>query len=410
MAIIRIHGRQVLDSRGNPTVEAEVITDLGRGHAIVPSGASRGEKEALELRDGGKAYGGKGVLRAVGNIAVIEKVLVGCNAQDQRTIDEMLIDADGTENKSMLGANAVLAVSLACADAASNEKNVPLWRHIEDLYGGSPTLPTPLMNVINGGAHAGGNLAFQEFMIVPRHKRFSEALRMGCEVYAQIKKLLLENYGKSSSNVGDEGGFAPPVERVTEPLDILTRAIHECGYEKEVKVALDVAPSFFYDVKKKRYLFDGRSLDSGELIDFFEGLLSHYPIVSIEDPMYEEDWTGFVDLTGRLGKTVQLVGDDVFVSNTKFIARGIEDHVCNALLLKVNQIGTLTEAFAAAKMAMDAKYNVVVSHRSGETEDTFIADLAVGIGCGQIKTGAPARSERTAKYNRLLWIEEEMVG
>ena len=406
--IIDIKAREVLDSRGNPTIETEIITGGGYGSAIVPSGASTGKNEALELRDKNQRYGGKGVLNAVRNVnETITPLLIGMDIRKQREIDRIMIEEDGTENKSNLGANSILSVSLAAARCAADTLNLPLYQYIGGLN--TYVLPVPMMNVINGGEHAGNELDFQEFMIMPvGAKSFSEALRICAEVYHHMKKIIAKKYGKSSTNVGDEGGYAPPMKEISEPLEVIMSTIEELSYKDSVKIALDTASSTFYDEKSKMYNAMGKKMDSGELIDLFADVSSKYPIVSIEDPMAEDDFDGFVEITRKLGKKIQIVGDDIFVTNKNILSTGIKKGACNSLLLKVNQIGSLTEAIDTASMAYRNGYSVVVSHRSGETEDTMIADLAVGISSGQIKTGAPSRSERCAKYNRLLRIEEYM--
>ena len=406
--IIDIKAREVLDSRGNPTIETEIITGEGYGSAIVPSGASTGKNEALELRDKNQRYGGKGVLNAVRNVnETITPLLIGMDIRKQREIDRIMIEEDGTENKSNLGANSILSVSLAAARCAADTLNLPLYQYIGGLN--TYVLPVPMMNVINGGEHAGNELDFQEFMIMPvGAKSFSEALRICAEIYHHMKKIIAKKYGKSSTNVGDEGGYAPPMKEISEPLEVIMSTIEELSYKDSVKIALDTASSTFYDEKSKMYNAMGKKMDSGELIDLFADVSSKYPIISIEDPMAEDDFDGFVEITRKLGKKIQIVGDDIFVTNKNILSTGIKKGACNSLLLKVNQIGSLTEAIDTASLAYRNGYSVVVSHRSGETEDTMIADLAVGISSGQIKTGAPSRSERCAKYNRLLRIEEYM--
>ena len=404
-----MHARQILDSRGNPTVEVEVGLRSGaHGHAAVPSGASTGEFEATELRDGGTRWGGRGVQRAVGNVnGEIAHALAGMDAADQRALDRALIELDGTPNKSRLGANAILGASLAAAHAQAAEEGMALWRYL----GGEAArvLPVPLMNVLNGGAHADNKVDFQEFMIVPTGARtFSESLRMGTEVFHVLRGTLRER-GLSTA-AGDEGGFAPDLHSNEEALQMLLAGIRAAGYEpgEDVAIALDPAASELY--RQGHYVLEheGRSLRSEELCSYWEELAARYPIVSIEDGMDEEDWDGWSHLTGRLGDRVQLVGDDVFVTNVERLRRGIEAGVANSILIKVNQIGTLTETLQAITTARQAGYSAVISHRSGETEDVTIADLAVATGCGQIKTGAPARSERVAKYNQLLRIEEQL--
>jgi len=410
--ITGIVAREILDSRGNPTIEVDVYTPVAMGRAAVPSGASTGIHEALELRDGGKRYHGKGVKRAVENVnKIIAPELLGMDVTLQRDIDMFMLELDGSENKSNLGANAILGVSLAVAKAAANALGIPLYRYL----GGANAyvLPVPMSNVINGGAHAGNDLDFQEFMIMPvGAKSFREAIQMVSETYHTLKKILMDKYGKLAVNVGDEGGFAPPMKEVTEPLDALVKAIEETGYKAgdEIAFALDVASSEFYEKEKNVYVVGGREYTREGLIDLYKDLVSTYPIASIEDPVQEEDFEGFAMVTKELGKKIQLVGDDIFVTNVRRLKKGIEMGAGNALLLKVNQIGTLSEAIDAAYLAFRAGYGVVVSHRSGETEDSTIADIAVALNAGQIKTGAPARSDRNAKYNQLLRIEEELEG
>ena len=409
--IVDVHAREILDSRGNPTLEVEVTTELGNtGRAAVPSGASTGEHEALELRDGDKSrFLGKGVITAVTNVNErLAAVVAGFDATDQVGIDEAMLEEDGTPNKSELGANALLGISLAAARAAAADVGLPLFRYLGGTL--SRTLPVPLMNVINGGAHADNNLDFQETMLVPwGFDTFSDALRAGVEVFHTLKKLL-KDAGKNTA-VGDEGGFAPNLATNAEALDLLTRAIESAGYRpgEQIGLALDVAASEFHDSKKGVYRLageGGRELDAGALVDLYDDLSRRYPLVSIEDGMDEEDWDGWKALTDRVGGRVQLVGDDLFVTNPVRLAQGIERGVANALLVKVNQIGTLTETQIAMRMAHRAGYACVVSHRSGETGDDFIADLAVAHETGQIKTGSASRSDRTEKYNQLLRIQE----
>jgi len=404
-----IHGRQIFDSRGNPTVEVELSLDSGaRARAAVPSGASTGEFEAVELRDGGPAFGGKGVTRAVANVnGEIADALVGFNAADQPGLDTRLIELDGTPNKARLGANAILGVSLAAAKAVAAEEGLTLWRYL----GGEAAhvLPVPMMNVLNGGAHADNKVDFQEFMVVPvGAPTFAEALRMGVEVFHALKGKL-HDHG-FATNVGDEGGFAPDLGSNAEALDWLIQGIEAAGYEPgaQVAIALDPATSELARDGTYELEHEGRSLSAAELVDYWADAADRYPIVSIEDGMAEEDWDGWRLLTERIGDRIQLVGDDIFVTNTERLQRGIESGVANSILVKVNQIGTLTETLDAVRVAREASYTVVMSHRSGETEDTTIADLAVATGCGQIKTGAPSRSDRVAKYNQLLRIEEAL--
>lgn len=405
--IIHVFGREILDSRGNPTVEAEVFLDDGaHGIAGVPSGASTGVHEAHELRDGGDRYQGKGVLKAVENInEEIADAVAGFEADDQRLVDQALIDLDGTPNKSRLGANAILGVSIAVAKAAAESAGLPLYRYV-----GGPNahiLPVPMMNIVNGGAHADSGVDVQEFMIAPiGAQSFSEALRMGAEVYHSLKSVIKSK--GLSTGLGDEGGFAPEAESTKAALDLIVEAIKKAGFEpgKDVALALDVASSEFY--KDGKYHFEGGEHTAEEMSKVYEELIANYPIVSIEDPLQEDDWEGYTTLTAAIGDKVQIVGDDFFVTNPARLAQGIEKKAANALLVKVNQIGTLTETFDAVEMAHRAGYRTMMSHRSGETEDTTIADLAVALSCGQIKTGAPARSERVAKYNQLLRIEQEL--
>jgi enolase len=407
--IERIHARQILDSRGNPTVEVEVILSSGvQGRAAVPSGASTGEFEATELRDGGSDWGGKGVTQAVANVdGEIAREIAGMDASDQESLDGALIALDGTPNKSRLGANAVLGVSLAAAHAQAAEEGLPLWRFLGGEQ--ASVLPVPMMNVLNGGAHADNKVDFQEFMIVPLGaESFSQCVRMGAEVFHALKGTLHER-GLGTA-VGDEGGFAPDLSSNEEALKVLVTGIEAAGYRpgEDVAIALDPAASEIYHDGSYVLEHEGRSLSAAELTDYWAQLAGSYPIVSIEDGMDEEDWEGWATLTERLGSQLQLVGDDVFVTNTERLRRGIEAGVANSILIKVNQIGTLTETLQAIAMAREAGYTAVMSHRSGETEDVTIADLAVATGCGQIKTGAPSRSDRVAKYNQLLRIEEQL--
>jgi enolase len=406
-----VHARQILDSRGNPTVEVDVALRSGaRGRAAVPSGASTGEFEATELRDGGEAYLGKGVTKAVANVnGEIAAAVAGRDVLDQAGLDRALIDLDGTPNKSRLGANAILGVSLAGARAAAAEEGQPLWRYL----GGESAriLPVPMMNVINGGAHADNSVDFQEFMVVPvGAARFADALRMGAEVFHSLKKHLHDR--GLGGGVGDEGGFAPNLESNEAALEALIAGIEAAGYEPgaDLAIALDPAASEVYGDAGYVLEHEGRTLSSADMAGYWADLAGRYPIVSIEDGMDEEDWDGWRELTGRIGDRVQLVGDDLFVTNTERLKRGIDTGVANSILVKVNQIGTLSETLAAIDMARAAGYTAVMSHRSGETEDTTIADLAVATGCGQIKTGAPSRSDRVAKYNQLLRIEEALGG
>ncbi|MFP3913641.1 MAG: phosphopyruvate hydratase [Actinomycetota bacterium] len=405
--ISSIRAREILDSRGNPTVEAEVLLAGGAlGRAAAPSGASTGALEAIELRDGGDRFGGKGVSRAVTNVhEVIAPALVGMDAVRQHSIDQLMLDLDGTPNKASLGANAILAVSLAVARAAAAETGLPLFRYLGGP--GARLLPVPFLNVLNGGAHAANSVDIQEFMLVPGGlPSFQEALRAGVEVYHSLKKVLS---GRGlATNVGDEGGFAPNLPTNRAALELLGEAIEAAGYELggEIALALDVAASELY--REGYYNLEGEEKGPGEMVDFLAGLVEDFPLVSIEDGMAEDDWDGWVELTGRLGSRTQLVGDDLFVTNSEILARGIEQGAANAVLVKVNQIGTLSETLTTMTMAAEASFGRMVSHRSGETEDSFISHLAVATNAGQIKTGAPARSERTVKYNELLRIEEEL--
>ena len=410
-SIKTVHARQIMDSRGNPTIECDITLDGGAfGRAAVPSGASTGSFEALELRDGGNAYMGKGVLTAVKNVnEIIAPAIIGMDASDQTALDEKMIALDGTSNKEKLGANAILAVSLAAAHAVAAQKNIPLYKYIAEIYGNSNpcVLPRPMMNIINGGAHADNGLDAQEFMIIPNGaKSESDAIRMGSEIFHNLKSILKK--GGNSTNVGDEGGFAPNFHSCAEALDTIIAAIRAAGYTPgaDVSIGLDVASSEFY--KNGMYEFEGKSLTSDEMIKFYQDLISKYPIISIEDALAEEDWDGWKKLTDTIGSKCQLVGDDLFVTNPARLKKGIDAGVANAILIKVNQIGSLTETLRAIKMAQDANYGVIVSHRSGETEDTTIADLSVATNAGQIKTGSMSRTDRMAKYNQLLRIEEEL--
>lgn len=411
--ILNVYAREVLDSRGNPTVEVELTTEFGGfGRAIVPSGASTGVHEAVELRDGDKnRYLGKGVTKAVENVNTeIKNAVVGLDVLDQRLIDATMIELDGTENKGRLGANAILGVSLAAANAAANELGLPLYRYIGGAN--AHVIPTPMMNIVNGGEHADNNVDFQEFMIMPvGAPTFKEAIRMGAEVFHNLKAVL---HGKGlNTAVGDEGGFAPNLSSNEEALKTIVEAIEKAGYKpgEDVKIAMDVASSEFYDADKKVYTLageGGKTFTNKEFVDFLETLVDKYPIISIEDGLAEDDWDGWDYLTEKLGKKIQLVGDDFFVTNTKRLAQGIERGDANSILIKVNQIGTLTETLEAIEMAKEAGYTAVVSHRSGESEDTAIADIAVATNSGQIKTGSASRTDRIAKYNQLLRIEDEL--
>ncbi len=406
--ITKVRALEILDSRGNPTLQVEVITKGGHGLGKVPSGASTGVHEAVELRDGDVSrYAGKGVQTAVSNVEELAKPLIGLDCREQEKIDEILIAVDGTPNKSRMGANAILGVSLAVATAAASSTNQPLYRYLRSRK--QYVMPVPMMNIINGAKHAGNLLAIQEFHIMPiGFRNFLDALRAGVETYHILKEVLVKRYGAAAKNIGDEGGFAPPMAESREAFDAILESIEEAGYtpEKEIALAIDAAASEFHS--HNRYSIDGHELSQVELIDYYQKLCKEYPLVSIEDPFGENDFDSFVALTKEVGEKVQIVGDDLFVSNPNRIQHGINVGAGNALLLKVNQIGTLTEAIQAADLATSNEYGVVVSHRSGETEDTFIADLVVALSCGQIKTGAPARSDRTAKYNRLIEINHEL--
>ncbi|MBF6651493.1 phosphopyruvate hydratase [Flavobacterium columnare] len=412
--IIKIHARQILDSRGNPTVEVDVVTENGvLGRAAVPSGASTGEHEAVELRDGGTAFMGKGVMKAVENVnTTIAEALVGTSVFEQNLMDKIMIDLDGTANKSKLGANAILGVSLAVAKAAANELGLPLYRYVGGVSGN--TLPVPMMNIINGGSHSDAPIAFQEFMIMPvKATSFTHAMQMGTEIFHNLKKVLHDR--NLSTAVGDEGGFAPNLAGGTEDaLESIKLAVEKAGYTfgDDIMIALDCAASEFYVNGNYDYTkFEGEKgkiRTSVEQVEYLADLCAKYPIISIEDGMYEDDWSGWKLLTEKIGNKVQLVGDDLFVTNVERLSRGISEGIANSILIKVNQIGTLTETIAAVNMAHNAGYTSVMSHRSGETEDNTIADLAVALNCGQIKTGSASRSDRMAKYNQLLRIEEEL--
>ncbi len=406
--IKEIKARQVLDSRGFPTVESEVILESGiRASAIVPSGASTGEYEAVELRDGGDSYMGKGVMKAVDNVnKLIAPALLGRSCLDQQTVDNVMIKMDNTDNKGNLGANAILSVSMAVAKAAAAHLKLPLYRYLGTPF--SNRLPVPMMNILNGGAHAGNNIDIQEFMIMPvGAKSFSEGLKQCCEIYHSLKDIL-KSLGKSTA-VGDEGGFAPDLESDEQALELIMKAVKKAGYNEEnTKLAIDAAASEWYTDGKYTLPKRGTVMTTQELIEYFGTLSAKYPIISIEDPLSENDWTGWVQITEKLSTRVQLVGDDLFVTNDKRLCHGINMKAANSILIKVNQIGTLTETFKAIERAHRAGYTAVISHRSGETEDTTIADIAVATGAGQIKTGAPCRGERTAKFNQLIRIEEEL--
>lgn len=405
MKITNVIGREVLDSRGNPTVEVDVILENGiKGRAIVPSGASTGVREALELRDNdNNRYNGKGVLKAVNNVNnELKNLVVGMDVLDQKAIDYKMIEADGTENKSKFGANAILGVSMAVLKAAALSVNKPLYKYVGD----GKELPRPMMNILNGGAHADNNLDFQEFMIVPNRDTIKERVRVGAEVFHALKKVLNEK--GYFTGVGDEGGFAPNLSSNKEGFDLIIEAINKAGYTpgKDVSIAIDVAASEFY--KDGKYHIDNKDLTTDELINFYEELINTYPIISIEDPVDENDWEGFSKITAKLGDNIQLVGDDLFVTNKKCLQMGIDKKAGNAILLKLNQIGTVTETIETINLAKKNGYKTVISHRSGETEDTTIADLAVGLSLGQIKTGSMSRTDRICKYNQLMRIEEEI--
>lgn len=406
MKIKNVVGREVLDSRGNPTVEVDVILENGvLGRAIVPSGASTGEREALEMRDGGDRYQGKGVLKAVENVnTVLRDLVVGMDAENQRELDYAMIELDGTETKSRLGANAILGISMAALKASAIASEKELYEYV----GNGKTLPVPMMNILNGGAHADNNLDFQEFMIIPQRDSIRERVRVGAEVFHSLKKVL--NDRGYFTGVGDEGGFAPNLSSNKEGFDLIMEAIEKAGYVpgEDVKIAIDVAASEFYH--DGVYHVDGKELTSDELIEFYEELVNTYPIISIEDPVDENDWAAFAKITEKIGDRVQLVGDDLFVTNKKCLQMGIDQKAGNAILLKVNQIGTITETLETIELAKSHGYKTVISHRSGETEDTTIADLAVGLDLGQIKTGSMSRTDRICKYNQLIRIEEEIHG
>jgi len=409
MPIIKdVKAREILDSRGNPTIEVDVICDDGSfGRASIPSGASTGINEAVELRDGGNRYMGKGVLNAVNNVNnIIKSSLLGLDVTKQEEIDNIMLKLDGTQNKSKLGANAILGVSLGCLKAAANYNKTPLYKYI----GNGTILPKPMMNIINGGSHADNNLDFQEYMIVPNANSFKERLRIGVEVFHTLKKIL-KSKGYNTS-VGDEGGFAPNLSTNKEGLDLIVEAIVQAGYKpgEDVSIALDVAASEFYDKENNLYNLkgEGKTLNREQIIDFYDKLINDYPIISIEDGLQEEDFEGFKILTERIGNKIQLVGDDLFVTNIDLLKKGIELRACNSILIKLNQIGTVTETINTINLAKQNGYTTVISHRSGETEDNYISDFAVGLNLGQIKTGSLSRSERTSKYNQLLRIEEEL--
>lgn len=399
-------GREILDSRGNPTVEVDVILENGiLGRAAVPSGASTGEREALELRDGGDRFNGKGVLKAVENVnGPLRDLVIGMDAANQKELDYAMINLDGTDTKSKFGANAILGISMAAMKASAINEGKPLYRYVGDGI----VMPKPMMNIINGGAHADNKLDFQEFMIIPQRDTIHDRVRVGAEVFHSLKKVLNEK--GLATGVGDEGGFAPDLQSNTEGFELIMEAIRKAGYEpgKDVCLAIDVAASEFYKDGKYNLVGEGRSLTTDELIDFYDELVTKYPIISIEDPVDENDWDGFTKVTERLGDKIQLVGDDLFVTNKKCLQMGIDHHAGNAILLKVNQIGTITETLETIELAREHGYATIISHRSGETEDTTIADLAVGLNLGQIKTGSMSRTDRICKYNQLMRIEEEL--
>ena len=404
-----IKGREILDSRGNPTVEVDVILDNGIiGRASVPSGASTGSREALELRDNDNRYNGKGVLKAVSNVNdIIRPALIGFDSDKQKELDYKMIELDGTPNKSKLGANAILGVSMAYLKASANNANIPLYKYVMEIYQGKYlTLPVPMMNILNGGAHADNNLDFQEFMIIPKASNIKERIRIGSEVFHSLKNVLKEK-GLATS-VGDEGGFAPNINSNSEAFDLIIEGITKAGYTpgKDVFLGIDVAASEFY--KDGKYCFEGRELTTEEIINYYKELVNKYPIISIEDPVDENDWEGFALLTKEIGDRIQLVGDDLFTTNKEYLQKGIDMKAGNAILLKVNQIGTITETLETIELAKANGYKTIISHRSGETEDTTIADLAVGLNLGQIKTGSMSRTDRIAKYNELIRIEEDL--
>jgi len=406
MKIIDVRGREILDSRGNPTVEVDVVLENGIvGRAAVPSGASTGEREALELRDGGDRFNGKGVLKAVENVnGPLRDLVIGMDAANQKELDYAMINLDGTETKSKFGANAILGISMAAMKASALNEGKPLYEYVGDGI----VMPKPMMNIINGGAHADNKLDFQEFMIIPQRDTIHERVRVGAEVFHTLKKVLNEK--GLATGVGDEGGFAPDLQSNTEGFELIMEAIRKAGYEpgKDVCLAIDVAASEFYKDGKYNLVGEGRCLTTDELIDFYDELVNKYPIISIEDPVDENDWDGFTKVTERLGDKIQLVGDDLFVTNKKCLQMGIDKHAGNAILLKVNQIGTITETLETIELAREHGYATIISHRSGETEDTTIADLAVGLNLGQIKTGSMSRTDRICKYNQLMRIEEEL--
>ncbi len=407
--ILNVKAREVLDSRGNPTVEADVKTGSGISRAMVPSGASTGIHEAIEIRDRDERFLGKGVRKAVDNVnKIISKEIIGLDCRDQKKIDALMIELDGTENKSKLGANAILSVSMAVSRAAALEEKIPLYQYLGGLSKNNEfILPVPSMNIINGGVHAGNKLDIQEYMILPTGaKDFKEAIQISAEVYQNLKIIIKDRYGKNAINVGDEGGFAPPLSGMEEPLDLIWRSVEKSGHEKKINLGIDAAASEFY--RDGKYILEGNKLTPDELSDRYGNLIEDYPIISLEDVFAQDDWDSWISFTENFGKRVQILGDDLLVTNVRRIEMAVKEKACNALLLKINQIGTISEAIDAALLAVKNNWNVMVSHRSGETEDSYIADLVVGLGTGQIKAGAPCRSERTAKYNQLLRVEEEL--
>ncbi|MAF43565.1 MAG: phosphopyruvate hydratase [Parcubacteria group bacterium] len=400
-----IKAREILDSRGDPTVGVYLITNQGSFFGAAPSGSSMGKYEAVELRDGGKRYHGKGVLKAVENVnKVIAPKLIGQDPINQKEIDKLLIELDGTKNKSKLGANAIVPVSIAVAKAGATAKGMPLYQHLAEISGKKGIIPKPCFNVINGGIHAGNDLDIQEFMIVPELSSFKDCLRAGTEVYHQLRQVIIKKYSDLAVNVGDEGGFAPPLKSSKEALDLIEKAVKEAGYEGKIKFILDCAASQFY--RKGKYQLESKELTRKSLLDYYSDLIGKYPILGLEDPFSEEDWEGFEEITKKFGKKIMVIGDDLLVTNSKKIKEAQEKKAANAVIIKINQIGTVTEAMEAVKMAKDFDWKIIVSHRSGETCDNFIADFAVGIEAEFIKSGTVARGERVVKYNKLLEIEE----
>jgi len=406
--IKKIKAREILDSRGNPTVEVDVLTKKGLSRASVPSGASTGVHEALELRDGKKRYHGKGVLKAVNNVnKIISKKLIGHDCREQKDIDNLMIKLDGTENKSKFGANAIVGVSIAVCKAGALESGLPLYQYISKLVKSKLTLPIPMMNVINGGKHVGIDNDFQEHMIMPiKAESFNDALRMCSETYHTLKKLLKKDFGHMAIQVGDEGGFVPPLQNVDDRLEFILKSMEKLGYEKNFALAIDAAASEFY--KNGEYYLSYKTFSPSDLIDYYSDLCNHFPLISIEDGLAEDDWEGWSCLTSEMGKKIQIVGDDLLVTNINRVKKAIELNACNAILMKVNQVGTITETIEAFKLAKKNNWGTIVSHRSGSTEETFFADFAVGLNAGQIKYGSPARSDRNVTYNQLLRIEEDL--